>query len=81
MVYTKVSPQNVDSGGEEMNRVNIEAERARMQMTKTDMCQELGVTLKTYNGYIRGSMIPSNVLEHLRSLTGKSVDYLLGLDS
>ena len=47
-------------------RVNIEAERGRLQMTKTDMCKALDVTLKTYNGYIRGAMIPSNVLERLR---------------
>ena len=61
-------------------RVNIEAERGRLQMTKTDMCKALDVTLKTYNGYIRGAMIPSNVLERLRCMTGKSVDYLLGLE-
>lgn len=61
-------------------RVNIEAERARMQMTKGDMCKALGVTLSTYNKYIRGETIPSGKLETLHSLTGKSVDYLLGLD-
>lgn len=59
-------------------RNNIETERWRMRMTKTDMCQELGVTLKTYNGYIRGNAIPSSVLEKLRGITGKSIDYLLG---
>lgn len=60
-------------------RVNIEAERGRMQMTKTDMCKALGVTLKTYNGYIRGATIPSDILERLRAMTGRSIDYLLGL--
>ena len=64
-----------------MNRVNIEAERGRLQMTKTNMCQELGVTLKTYNSYIRGAVIPSDVLEKLRSMTGRSIDYLLGLNA
>lgn len=64
-----------------MNRVNIEAERGRLQMTKTDMCNALGVTLKTYNGYIRGAMIPSNILEQFRKMTGKSIDYLLGMDT
>lgn len=44
-----------------MFRANIEAERGRLQMTKTDMCNFLGITLKTYNGYIRGTMIPSTV--------------------
>ena len=37
-----------------MPRTNIEAERGRMQMTKGQMCEALGVTLKTYNGYING---------------------------
>lgn len=62
-------------------RVNIEAERGRLQMTKGDMCKALGVTLKTYNCYIRGAAIPSTVLEKLKSLTGRSVDYLLGLNA
>ena len=64
-----------------MDRVNIEAERGRLQMTKTDMCNKLDITLKTYNGYIKGAVIPSNVLEQLRNMTGRSIDYLLGLDT
>lgn len=62
-----------------MPRTNIEAERGRLQMTKGQMCNALGVTAKTYNGYIRGNPIPSSVLEKLHNMTGKSVDYLLGL--
>lgn len=61
-----------------MPRVNIEAERARLQMTKEQMCEALEVTSKTYNLYIRGGKIPSTVLEKLREMTGKSIDYLLG---
>lgn len=61
-----------------MQRVNIEAERARLQMTKEQMCAALGVTGKTYNKYISGDMIPSTALEKLREMTGKSIDYLLG---
>ncbi len=64
-----------------MVRVNIEAERGRLQMTKTDMCNFLGITLKTYNSYIRGAMIPSTILVQLRNVTGKPIDYLLGLDT
>lgn len=64
-----------------LDRVNIEAERGRLQMTKTDMCNALDITLKTYNGYIKGAVIPSNVLEQLRQMTGRSIDYLLGLDT
>lgn len=66
-------------GSDYVTRVNIEAERGRLQMSKTEMCQTLGVTLKTYNRYIRGTTIPSDVLEQLRTLTGCSIDYLLGL--
>ena len=73
------SAHRVSEKGVMFMRVNIEAERARLQMTKTDMCKELGITLKTYNEYIRGSVVPSTVLEKLRNLTGRSVDYLLGL--
>lgn len=62
-------------------RVNIEAERGRLQMSKGEICEVLGVTLKTYNSYIRGAAIPSTILEKLKSLTGCSVDYLLGLDA
>lgn len=58
-------------------RVNIEAERGRLQMSKTQICRFLDITSKTYNGYIRGNSIPSTVLEKLKELTGKSVDYLL----
>lgn len=61
-------------------RVNIEAERGRLQMTKGQMCKALGITLKTYNGYLRGTAIPSTMLERMRAMTGRSVDYLLGLD-
>lgn len=61
-----------------MQRVNIEAERARLQMTKAQMCAALGVTGKTYNKYISGDTIPSTALEKLREMTGKSIDYLLG---
>lgn len=64
-----------------MARPNIEAERARMGMTKGQMCEALGVTSKTYISYIEGGTIPSPVLEKLRAMTGKSIDYLLGYEN
>ena len=67
-------------GGDRM-RANIEAERGRLCMTKTALCAELGITLKTYNGYIRGAAIPSDILERLSDITGCSIDYLLGRES
>jgi DNA-binding XRE family transcriptional regulator len=62
-----------------MQRINIEVERTRLQMTKEQMCVALGVTAKTYKRYVDGDAIPSTKLEKLRSMTGKSIDYLLGL--
>ena len=63
-----------------MARPRIEDERWRLHLSKGEMCEALGVTPKTYNSYINGGTIPSGVLEKLREMTGKSVDYLLGLD-
>jgi len=65
-------------GGEAM-RVNIEAERARLQLTKAQMSKALGISRDTYSNYIKGSKIPSDVLELLHEMTGRSIDYLLGL--
>lgn len=61
-------------------RNNIEAERGRMRMTKGDFSSALGITTKTYNGYLNGANIPSNILEKLKEITGRSIDYLLGYD-
>lgn len=63
-----------------MARCNIEAERARLGYTKSQMSEELGVTLKTYGVYINGGPIPSDKLEKLRAMTGKTIDYLLGVE-
>lgn len=49
-------------------------------MTKSSMCIALGITSKTYNSYIRGGNIPSSVLEKLKVITGRSVDYLLSTE-
>ena len=62
-------------------RKNIEAERARLGMSKSEMCNALDITLKTYLSYIRGGAIPSTVLVKLRKLTGKTIDYLLDMDN
>jgi Predicted transcriptional regulators len=59
-------------------RLNIEAERSRLQMTKESLSQELGITSKTYLSYIReDSPIPSDVLLSMAKLFGCSTDYLL----
>ena len=64
-----------------MPRMNIEAERARLGMTKTQLEDALGITDKTYRAYVfDGGPIPSTILEKLRDLTGKSIDYLLAVN-
>lgn len=63
-------------------KVNIEAERGRLQMTKEELSRDLGITSKTYLSYVRGGTpIPSDVLIKMATLFGCSVDYLLGLSS
>lgn len=63
-------------------RVNIEAERGRLQMTKKELSKILGITSKTYLHYVRGfTPIPSDILVKMAELFGCSVDYLLGLSA
>ncbi|MBD5154321.1 MAG: helix-turn-helix transcriptional regulator [Oscillibacter sp.] len=59
--------------------VNIEAERARKQLTKEALSSALGITSKTYMKYIRGETpIPSDTLINMANLFQCSTDYLLG---
>lgn len=61
---------------------NIEAERARNQLTKEEISSKLGITSKTYLNYIRGDTpIPSDVLLDMAKLFNCTTDYLLGLKS
>lgn len=62
--------------------MNFEAERARHGLTKTEMSDLMGVTLKTYAMWIQEkSPIPSNKLMELKKQWGVSIDYLLETDS
>ena len=58
---------------------NIEAERGRMQLSKEALSRKLGISSKTYNSYIKGTPIPSNILLNMADLFDCRVDYLLGL--
>ncbi|MEG0898453.1 MAG: helix-turn-helix transcriptional regulator [Oscillospiraceae bacterium] len=55
----------------------IEAERGRLLLSKKEFSDALGITAKTYNGYISGTPIPTSVLKKMSTITGKSIDYLL----
>lgn len=63
-------------------KVNIEAERARNQMTKEEVAAKLGVSVKTYYNYVKGETpIPSDTLVEMARLFRCTTDYLLGLDA
>lgn len=58
---------------------NIEAERGRLGLSKEAISRKLDITSKTYNGYIGGNPIPSDVLIAMADLFDCRIDYLLGL--
>lgn len=58
--------------------LNIEAERARMRLTKSALAEKLQISLNTYKSYVSGSSIPSDKLTAMADLFGCSIDYLLG---
>lgn len=58
---------------------NIEAERAKVQLTRTKTAQYLGVTRKTFSEWCKNGRIPATALIKLSVLFGCSIDYLLGL--
>lgn len=58
--------------------VNIEAERARKQMSKEEMADRLGISVKTYYNWINEERdIPSKKLKEMAMFFGTSMDYLL----
>ena len=63
-------------------KVNIEAERARNNLTKQSISAKLGISSKTYWNYINGQTpIPSDVLLSLSDMFHCSTDYLLEDDA
>lgn len=59
--------------------INIEAERGRSLKSKEAISKELGITVKTYNGYVNGTPVPHTILVKMANMFGCTVDYLLGL--
>lgn len=61
-----------------MMLLNIEAERARNQLTQERLAERLGITPKTYRTWIsEEGDIPSSALIKLSKLFKVDVDYLL----
>lgn len=59
---------------------NIDAERARSNMTQEELARELGISLKTLQNWITGkTAIPCTALKKMSLLWNVSTDYLLGL--
>jgi transcriptional regulator with XRE-family HTH domain len=59
---------------------NIEAERSRNGLTRTDLSEKLGISSTTYKRYIEGeSPIPSDKIIFMAKAFNCSTDYLLGI--
>ena len=63
-----------------MKYPNIEAERARLGMSKESFAKKMKISTKPYYNWINGTNpIPSDVLIEMAELCDSSTDYLLGL--
>lgn len=58
---------------------NLKKARLGTGLTQGQAAQQLGVTERTLRSYEQGGPVPSTVLVKLSRLTGKTVDYLVGL--
>ena len=60
---------------------NIEAERARLGMTKSELAKEIGISTKSYYNWINEDTdIPSSALIKMKKIFDVSADYLLESD-
>ena len=61
---------------------SIEVKRVRNRLTKEELAKKLGVSVKTYYNWIKGTNpIPSDALIEMAELCDSSTDYLLGLST
>lgn len=61
---------------------NIEAERARMGLSKEELAKHLGIATKTYYNWLNGvNPMPCDALVEMSELFKVKTDYLLGLVS
>lgn len=61
-----------------MRYPNIEAERARINMSKENLAAELGISRKTLHNWVSAGNIPQAALEKMADIFNCSIDYLLG---
>lgn len=63
-----------------MKYPNVEAERARMGLSKEELARRLGIASKTYYNWLNGiNPIPSDMLIEMSKMFHSKTDYLLGL--
>ena len=61
---------------------NIDAERARLGMSRVDLAKKLGVSYSTMKNWMKGSTdIPVSKIMEMSTLFQCTTDYLLGLDA
>jgi len=61
---------------------NIEAERARAGITKSELSTQLGISPKTLANWQSGkTSIPTTALIRMHNIFNCTVDYLLGINS
>ena len=58
---------------------NIEAERARAQLTQQEIADRLGISRRTYCKYQSSGHMPVSVVIKLSDIFNCTIDYLLGL--
>lgn len=59
---------------------NIEAERARIGLSKDDFAKSLGISIKTYYNWLNGTTpISIDALMKMSNIFNVSLEYLLGL--
>lgn len=60
---------------------NIEAERARLGMSRVKLAEELGVSYATLKNWMRGTTdIPVSKVVEMAQMFNCSTDYLLGVE-
>lgn len=57
---------------------NIDAERGRVSMSKSEISNKLGIDRKTYDKWMKSGKIPASALVTLSEIFDVSIDYLLG---
>ncbi len=60
---------------------NIDAERARMGITRTELASRLGVGRRTLYNWMEKGDIPEKHLKNMCLLFNCSVDYLIGTEA